>query len=312
MTILRRHHNSNFTIVPNAIFEDKRISVEAKGTLGYLLSRPPDWAVHLAQIGRTLRMGRDKTERVFQELKGAGYVVRGRQKRMGGRWGPAEFLVLDDPRSASALDAEPAAIAALAPQLAGAAPCPEKPLTVESSAVQPHADFQGTYKGFRTNKTDSNKIGDDNLRTRELTLIANDLSTSSIAEPLISPEATALADEIATMLGYELNKVPPQWCGAAMHVAKWLREGWTREVILTGVRSCLAKKRDGPPFSIRYFEQEIARGVAGLKSPLPVATIDGGPNGQDRDGSERGSAPNGKPRTFAGYAMQLAKSAGGT
>ena len=39
MTIIRREHKAHFTIVPNAVFADTRLSIEAKGVLGYLLSR---------------------------------------------------------------------------------------------------------------------------------------------------------------------------------------------------------------------------------------------------------------------------------
>jgi hypothetical protein len=35
MTIVRREHRAQFTIVPNAIFRDDQLSIEAKGVLGY-------------------------------------------------------------------------------------------------------------------------------------------------------------------------------------------------------------------------------------------------------------------------------------
>jgi hypothetical protein len=76
MTIVRREHRAQFTIVPNAIFLDDRLSIEAKGVLGYLLSRPHNWQVRLDHVGRTLRIGRKKLQRIFRELIGAGYVSR--------------------------------------------------------------------------------------------------------------------------------------------------------------------------------------------------------------------------------------------
>jgi hypothetical protein len=76
MAIVRREHRAQFTIVPNAIFLDDRLSVEAKGVLGYLLSRPHRWHVRLDHVGRTLRIGRKKLQRIFRELIGAGYVIR--------------------------------------------------------------------------------------------------------------------------------------------------------------------------------------------------------------------------------------------
>jgi hypothetical protein len=131
MSIVRRHHNSNFTVVPNAIFEDARLSVEAKGTLGYLLSRPHDWTIRLTHIGDALRIGRDKTERIFQELQDAGYVVRGKQKRVNGVWGPMEFVVFDDPARSGE-------------QTVAFLPHPEKPHAGEPSTAEPHAGNQGT------------------------------------------------------------------------------------------------------------------------------------------------------------------------
>jgi hypothetical protein len=144
MSVVRRHHNSNFTIVPNAIFEDPRLSIEAKGVLGYLLSRPHDWTIRLIHIGATLRVGRDKAERIFQELQDAGYVVRGKQKRVKGTWGPMEFVVFDDPARPSA------------DQSVASLPHPEKP----------HAVFQGTYKEL--------------IQPREMDTRATELSTEAL------------------------------------------------------------------------------------------------------------------------------------
>jgi hypothetical protein len=44
---------AQFTIIPNAIFRDDRLSIEAKGVLGYLLSHPQHWQFRLDHIGRS-------------------------------------------------------------------------------------------------------------------------------------------------------------------------------------------------------------------------------------------------------------------
>lgn len=79
----------------------------------------------------------------------------------------------------------------------------------------------------------------------------------------------ALADEVAIIAGIDPLHPPPAWCGAALHVSKWLREGWPREVIVVSAKTVMAKKRDGPPVSIRFFEHEIAREFARHSAPLP-------------------------------------------
>jgi hypothetical protein len=149
MSIVRRHHNSNYTVVPNTIFEDARLSVEAKGTLGYLLSRPHNWTIRLTHIGTTLQIGRDKTERIFQELQEAGYVLRGKQKRVNGIWGPMEFVVHDDPEGR------------LAEQAVASLPHPEKP-----HAGEPHTGNQGTYKVL--------------IQPREIDTRASEISTETL------------------------------------------------------------------------------------------------------------------------------------
>jgi uncharacterized protein YdaU (DUF1376 family) len=125
-------------------------------------------------------------------------------------------------------------------------------------------------------------------------------------EPLVTPEAHALANEIAGIVGHDPECPPVPWYGAPMHVSKWLREGWTREVILVAVRRAAARKRDGPPVSILFFENEIAREVARQAAPLPVVKVAdaieisiGGENGTARNGSNGGFAA---PRRGSGFA----------
>ncbi|MGJ4951482.1 hypothetical protein [Bradyrhizobium sp. HKCCYLS20291] len=98
MTIVRREHKAQFTIVPNAVFADSRLSVEAKGVLGYLLSRPHKWHVRLDHIGRTLLVGRKKLQRIFRVLIAAGYVTREAQRIVDGhRFGEIDYVVRDVP-----------------------------------------------------------------------------------------------------------------------------------------------------------------------------------------------------------------------
>ncbi|MFN4927661.1 hypothetical protein [Bradyrhizobium sp.] len=98
VTIVRREHKAQFTIVPNAVFADARLSVEAKGVLGYLLSRPHNWHVRLDHIGRTLLVGRKKLQRIFRELIAAGYVARQAQRIVDGhRFGEIDYVVRDVP-----------------------------------------------------------------------------------------------------------------------------------------------------------------------------------------------------------------------
>lgn len=92
--IIRERHRSGFSVLSNKIWDDNNLSVEAKGTLGYLLSRPPNWRVRPTQVARKLRLGRDRLYRIINECIAAGYMVR-RQERKGGAFKSVTYYVRD-------------------------------------------------------------------------------------------------------------------------------------------------------------------------------------------------------------------------
>lgn len=130
--IVRRRHNGRFAALPNAIWTDERLSVEAKGVLGYLLSRPHNWNVRLAQIGRALHVGKDRLQGIFRELTAAGYVSREQRRTKSGAFSGAEYIVRDEPETGVAF-----------------LPQPENPEPVNPEPVNPAA--------YKEQKTESNK-----------------------------------------------------------------------------------------------------------------------------------------------------------
>ena len=88
---------TNFTVVPNQILNDGRISFKAKGLLVFILSKPDHWRTttsHLASIGPD---GRQAIQSMMRELEQAGYVVRRRyQDSATGQW-RYDVLVFDCP-----------------------------------------------------------------------------------------------------------------------------------------------------------------------------------------------------------------------
>src|ERR1700716_3316443 len=97
--IIRRKHKSRFTQIPNAIFEDRCLSIAAKGLLVYLLSRPPNWTVRHDQLQYTLRIGRKMLNKIVRELAEAGYLDRdeyqGRDDH--NRFMPYDYTIRDIP-----------------------------------------------------------------------------------------------------------------------------------------------------------------------------------------------------------------------
>jgi uncharacterized protein YdaU (DUF1376 family) len=91
--------------------------------------------------------------------------------------------------------------------------------------------------------------------------------------PLVSEEANRLSDEIAKVCGHDLKFLPPSWLGAPYRVQTWIANGWPPEVVLASCREQMARKRDGPPGSVQYFEKGIAGAIAKQNAPLPEVKI---------------------------------------
>lgn len=88
---------------------------------------------------------------------------------------------------------------------------------------------------------------------------------------LVSASAIQTTSEIGKACGFkDATEWPLGWGSAApMRVQTWLNEGWLPEQIIPACRDAMARKRDGPPSKIEYFEKPIAQFIARQAAPLP-------------------------------------------
>jgi len=102
--IIRHKHTGSFTVVPNAIFNDDRLSLTAKGLLGYLLSRPRNWEVRHDQLQRKLDIGRKLLSKLLNELREAGYLERDEEQGRDdqNRFTTLNYVVRDIPELTAA------------------------------------------------------------------------------------------------------------------------------------------------------------------------------------------------------------------
>ncbi|MCA0025488.1 MULTISPECIES: helix-turn-helix domain-containing protein [unclassified Mesorhizobium] len=126
-TIRRGVRNSRYTTVPNHVFEDVNLSMEARWLLGYLLSKPDNWTVILGDIAKRGNCGRDKARRIVNELVQHGYADK-EQEREDGRFGKLSLVIFDEPQRARRT-AEDEGVASL--------PQTENPSTVLPSTANP-------------------------------------------------------------------------------------------------------------------------------------------------------------------------------
>ncbi|MGX1254139.1 hypothetical protein RKD48_006650 [Streptomyces ambofaciens] len=94
LKIRRSRPVDNFTILPNALLRDDRLTYCARGVLAELLSRPSGWETNADALsdrarrhrGDVVGEGRRGLRSAFSELEAAGYIVRRREKGERGRF----------------------------------------------------------------------------------------------------------------------------------------------------------------------------------------------------------------------------------
>ena len=134
-TIRRGARNARYTAVPNIIFEDDRLSMEARWLLGYLLSKPDNWIVVVGDIIKKGRCGRDKARKMIAELVEYGYAER-EQSREDGKFGASNLVIFDEPRETAANDAADGAGESVAILPQTEMPSPAKPSPVSPSPAK--------------------------------------------------------------------------------------------------------------------------------------------------------------------------------
>ena len=76
MSVYRRHKEKNFTCIDNYLFEDKTLSMKAKGLLAQILSLPEDWKYSVNGLASLFSDGRDAVNGAINELIEHGYIIR--------------------------------------------------------------------------------------------------------------------------------------------------------------------------------------------------------------------------------------------
>jgi len=76
MSIIRVLKNKDYFAASNEPFNDKRLSWEARGVMGYLLSKPDDWELSFTDLVNQSSAGPHRIRKILKELKTWGYLVR--------------------------------------------------------------------------------------------------------------------------------------------------------------------------------------------------------------------------------------------
>ena len=78
MSTYRVKKDKGYFVANNLPFNDRRLSWEASGVMGYLLSKPDGWKCRNNDLINQRNAGNDKVNRILKELKYCGYFYRHR------------------------------------------------------------------------------------------------------------------------------------------------------------------------------------------------------------------------------------------
>ena len=132
MAIIKSKHASNYTVIPNEVF-NSGLSVGAIGLLTYFLNLPHDWIIYKTTVHEKLGIGREKLDRYFKELVNNGYIISVHKHMDNGKF-EYEHIVYDKP-----FNGEPQT----------AKPLTEKPYTAKPQTVNPqllNTNLQSKHK----------------------------------------------------------------------------------------------------------------------------------------------------------------------
>ena len=107
MAVFRIEKTKGYTVMSKHHFQDKRISLKAKGLLSEMLSLPESWDYTLAGLASINKESVDAIRTAVWELEKAGYIVR-RQGRDGkGKMSAIEYIIYEYPQLPTPMSENP-------------------------------------------------------------------------------------------------------------------------------------------------------------------------------------------------------------
>lgn len=98
MSIMRVHKTSNFTVMSNYHFKEKKMSLKAKGLLSLMLSLPDDWDYSISGLATLSKDGKDSVMSALGELEKFGYLNRQRLVNDKGQFAGIEYNIYEEPQ----------------------------------------------------------------------------------------------------------------------------------------------------------------------------------------------------------------------
>lgn len=85
--------NIPFTVAPNALIQDDRISAQARFLYVYMVSMPDNWEFFMKPLSRKMQMHTDTLRKYFAELESYGWLTNHGQKSNGTQFGANTYTI---------------------------------------------------------------------------------------------------------------------------------------------------------------------------------------------------------------------------
>ena len=107
MAIIRTKREHNYTVVSNKVYDKNQLSWQAMGLLGYLLTKPDNWQVMVAELVNVTKdtkkpTGSNGVYNIINELKEKGFISVRKNSD-----GSTDYTVYDEPNQANPNQANP-------------------------------------------------------------------------------------------------------------------------------------------------------------------------------------------------------------
>lgn len=99
--IRARRRRSQYASIPNALVRNKKLSIEARMLMVYIMGCSESWVFYASVTMDVLGLGRDRYRKALGELRKFGYlVIHPKQDPATGRMSGQEWEIIDDPEDA--------------------------------------------------------------------------------------------------------------------------------------------------------------------------------------------------------------------
>lgn len=99
MGFIRSIKDRDYTAIKNTIFEDPKVSLKAKGLLGFMFTKPDYWDFSVNGLMAQLKEGRDSISAGLKELEKFGYLSRVEVRYKNGQFKDYDYWITDNPQT---------------------------------------------------------------------------------------------------------------------------------------------------------------------------------------------------------------------